>query len=238
MDSWQLPYFWQIVTVLGVTAVLYGSFQAGVSVLTSLSLHHLGFKRSHTSLLRLCASYVLGAFATSLTLIWALTYVLGLIQRPAPLVWAAISSYGVAVGIIVLLFYFRSGPGTMLWLPRGIADFLQTRAKKTGSAIESFSLGIMTSVAELPFIIAPLLIVSMLLRGQATINHTLGSLAFSVVATVPLTIILVLIGGGMKISRIQKWRETNKGFLQFTAGAGLIIVSIYLFVSYCVGPTV
>ncbi|MFS8120342.1 MAG: hypothetical protein ACMG55_17925, partial [Microcoleus sp.] len=85
---------------------------------------------------------------------------------------------------------------------------------------------------------APLLIVSMLLRGQATINHTLGSLAFSAVATVPLVIFLVLIGGGMKLSRIQKWRETNKGFLQFTAGAGLIIVSIYLFVSYCVGPTV
>jgi hypothetical protein len=41
----------------------------------------------------------------------------------------------------------------------------------------------------------------------------------------------VLIGSGHSLSRIQRWREANKHFLQFAAGAGLIVLGGYLYVN-------
>lgn len=237
MDTWQLPYLWHVIAILSATALLYGSFQAGVSVLTVLSSHQLGAQSSHKTLLRLCSRYILGALLTSAALVFSLTYLLGLVDRPSTILWAIICGYAAAIGVVVTFFYYRSGPGTLLWLPRGVANFLNERAKKTKSGVESFSLGVMTTLAELPFIIAPVAIVAMMFRGGATINRVIGELGFVMLAALPLVIILSLISGGVKISRIQKWREKNKGFLQVTAGLGLIVVSGYLYVSYCMGAT-
>ena len=40
-----------------------------------------------------------------------------------------------------------------------------------------------------------------------------------------------VIGGGKSISKVQRWREANKKFLQFTAGSALIVVSVFIYVS-------
>lgn len=234
--NWDLPLVWHIVAVLVAAALLHASFQVAVSVLTSLSARHLGFNGSHTSLLRLCASYVLGVFASVIALVLALAYIFqSLTSLSSSLLWASVSGYSAAIGVIVLLFYYREGRGTVLWLPRSIAKFLQNRTSKTSLSIESFSLGIMTVVAELPFILAPMAIVAMTLQGHTSGFRLLALAAYGIIAVLPLLLIVWLVGGGTKISRIQKWREANKGFLQFAAGAGLIVVSAYIFVTYCIG---
>ena len=41
----------------------------------------------------------------------------------------------------------------------------------------------------------------------------------------------MLIGGGHKLSRIQKWREDNKRFMQFAAGSALLVLGFYMYVN-------
>jgi hypothetical protein len=45
----------------------------------------------------------------------------------------------------------------------------------------------------------------------------------------------MLLGGGHSISEIQRWRETNKRFLQVVAGGGLIILGFFIFVYEVLG---
>jgi hypothetical protein len=40
----------------------------------------------------------------------------------------------------------------------------------------------------------------------------------------------ILIGSGHKLSAIQKWREDNKGFLQFAAGGALAVLGFFVYV--------
>jgi hypothetical protein len=39
------------------------------------------------------------------------------------------------------------------------------------------------------------------------------------------------------LSRIQRWREANKHFLQFAAGSGLLILGFFVYVNEFLGPT-
>lgn len=235
MDFWLSPTFWQVVVLVAAAGALHASFQLGVSVLTSLSAHSFGVKRTTNHLLGLGGSYILGTFTGVLLLELALTYLLGLVPEPASMLWAILCGIGAGVGVAVLLFYYRAGRGTMLWLPRSAAEYLMARIKLTKQAIEAFALGLITVVAELPFIIVPILIVAMLFRGHVISTSMLALLGYAVIATLPLLAVLCLIGSGKKLSAIQRWRETNKGFLQFSAGVGLIVVCLYLFSVYCLG---
>lgn len=233
--TWDSSLTWQVGSILIGSAVLHASFQVAISVLTSLSARHLGFNSSHTTLLKLTTSYMWGVAAAIVALLLSTTYLLSLPQLSTSLLWAIVAGYSAAIGVVVLLFYYRSGKGTALWLPREIATFLQKRVGKTNSMPESFALGLMTVVAELPFVIAPLAIAAMLLRGPSTVWHIVTIAAYTLITLLPLLYMITLVGGGIKLSRIQKWRETNKGFLQFAAGSGLIVVAGYVFVSYCLG---
>jgi cytochrome c biogenesis protein CcdA len=55
---------------------------------------------------------------------------------------------------------------------------------------------------------------------------------YCLVATLPLIIITLLLAGGHKLSRIQRWRESNKTFLQYTAGIGIIIAGLFVWVNF------
>jgi hypothetical protein len=42
--------------------------------------------------------------------------------------------------------------------------------------------------------------------------------------------IWVLVSGGHRMSELQKWRETNKHFLQFASGSALAILGVFVYV--------
>ena len=48
---------------------------------------------------------------------------------------------------------------------------------------------------------------------------------------VPLSFVAMLIERGVKISRLQYWREKHKRFLQFLAGSSLVVLALYLYVN-------
>lgn len=148
-----------------------------------------------------------------------------------PLVlWAVLCGAVVGVGISVWLFYFRDQKGTSLWLPRGLARYLSTRSKATTHAAEAFGLGLTSVITELIFIFAPLLVAALVLIRLSPELQLLGVLLYTFVSLAPLLLVWVLVSGGHTLARIQKWRESNKLFLQFAAGSGLFALGVYVYV--------
>lgn len=221
-----------VALILGIAvALVHATFQVGVSVLTLLSGHSLGAQKAHSRLLRLNGSYILGAFVMICLLLASLCYGLGLFDsESARLLWLAAAMVATLTGYTLSLVYYRRGKGTLLWLPRSIASYLALRAKMTTSSVEAAALGAMTVVAELPFALACLLVAALLVLQTPSEYQLYAVLGYAALVCLPLGIVTALLGAGHRLSTIQRWRETNKSFLQYSAGLGLIVVAFYIFV--------
>jgi hypothetical protein len=151
------------------------------------------------------------------------------------LAWASSCGLLIGLGVAVWAFYYRREHGTSLWLPRGIARYLSDRTKSTKQNAEAFGLGLSSVIAELLFILAPIL-VSALIIVQLTPSWQLAAIGlYTGISLLSLLIVNGLIGSGHKLSNIQKWRENNKRFLQFAGGSGLLVLGVYVYVEQIIG---
>ena len=223
----------QALIVIAAAGILHATFQLSVSVLTLLSGHTFGRTASKNKLLKLSSTYLLGSAVMTLLLVSFATLVAHNIfgVQAEPTVWAIVSGLVVGVGLSVWLFYFRRSSGTILWIPRQIAEYLHDRTKHTNSGVEAFALGTMTMIGELLFTAAPLTVASLTLIGLNPSWQLFGLGVYVVTSLLPLVAMWMLIGGGHKVSELQDWREKNKYFMQFVAGSGLIILGIYGFIN-------
>ncbi|NTW61313.1 hypothetical protein HGB24_01320 [Candidatus Saccharibacteria bacterium] len=219
--------------IVTLAALTHASFQLSVSVLSLLSGHSIGAKQSQAKLLRLTSSF-LGGVAIMTILILSFTS-LALIDLFGPTAPKAIWSIGcgllVGIALAVWLFYYRKEKGTSLWIPRDMASYLVKRTKATKISAEAFSLGLSSVVGEILFIIAPLFIAALALIRLSPNWQLIGIGIYTLVSMLPIIAIWILISGGHTIARIQKWREDNKYFLQFIAGAGLIVLSFFVYMN-------
>lgn len=220
-------------------ALIHASFQLSVSMLTLLSGHAIGAKTAHSKVLRLAGSFFIGVMVMTMLLV---SFVAFIFQHSfgstVPIMaWAVGCGLLLGLGIAVWAFYYRRGEGTSLWLPRGMAKYLGARAKATRHSAEAFSLGMSSVVAELIFVIAPVIIAALVLIRLAPLWQLVGIATYTLVSLLSLAIVNVLIGSGHRLSSIQKWREDNKRFLQFAAGSGLLILGFYVYVDQVVSST-
>ena len=220
--------------VVGFAALIHASFQLSVSVLTMLSSHTIGAKRSHAKLMRLTFSFIAGTKVMTLLLVSFLALILldifGSSQIPQ-IVWACACGLLVGLGIAVWMFYYRREKGTSLWIPRSFARHLSDRSKAAKTSAETFSLGLTGVISELLFIIGPMIITALVLVSLPTIWQLVGLAIYTVISTLSSVIVWGLIGGGHSLSRIQKWREENKQFLRFVGGAELLILGFFVYVN-------
>ena len=218
--------------IIALAALIHASFQLSVSMLTVMSGHALGRKTAHARLLRLSGSFILGVM---LMIVLLLCFIAMMLQNSLtsipPLFWAGAAGLSIGVGIAVWSFYYRHRrSGTVLWLPRPMASYLEKRARKTRYPAEAFTLGLGSVIGEILFAIAPLLIASLVLVTLPAPLQLGGLALYVIIASLPLFIIYLLIGGGHSLGKIQYWREANKRFLQFAAGSALLILGVYLYV--------
>jgi len=125
-----------------------------------------------------------------------------------------------------------------LWLPRGLARYLSDRTKATKQSAEAFGLGLSSVVAELLFVFVPILVSALVLIELSPAWQLAGIGLYTALSLAPLLAINAMIGSGHKISRIQRWREDNKRFLQFASGGGLLVLGFYVYVDQVLTPTV
>lgn len=218
--------------IIALAALIHASFQVSVSTLTLMSGHALGKKTAHGRLLRLVGGFIGGAAVITLLLLSTAAFLFAqLFPNGTPmLIWAMLCGSIIGVAISVWLYYYREQRGTSLWIPRGIADYLNDRSKATKRPAESFGLGIISVLSELLFVFAPIAVAALvLIRLNPTLQLT-GVALYVVISLLPLLVFGVLIGGGRTLARIQRWRESNKRFLQFSAGSALFMLGIYVYV--------
>jgi len=220
---------------LVVAALVQASFSLGVSMLTLLSGHLLSEEKSADRLNRLSAAYIFGAFLTILSSVIGATYIfLHINFANNQKFWSVLAGVAVGVGLAVLLFYYRWGKsrevGTRLWLPRATAEYLYARTKATHHSFEAFILGVASVVAELIFIFAPVLIAANLIANLSGDAQVGAIFLYVLIVILPLLVLFFANMRRAKISAFQKWRETNKKFLQIAAGLLLIILGFYLLI--------
>lgn len=220
--------------IVAFAALIHSSFQLSVSVLTLLSGHALGAKKSRARVLSLTTSYTTGAGVMTL-LVLSLTSLIFLhsFGTDVPLLaWTLVCGLVFGIGIAVWLFYYRRNTeGTELWIPRSFAKYLTTRSKKTQQSAEAFSLGLTTVISELVFIIPTVAIAALVLIGLPPVWQLVGIIIYTLISLFGLIVVWALIGRGKSLARIQRWRADNKRFLQFSAGSALIVLGFFLYVS-------
>lgn len=225
--------------IIAFAALIHASFQLSVSMLTLLSGHTIGRKAAHAKLLRLTWGFSLGAAVMTMLLISFTAYLLqqGFGGTVPPLAWAISCGLLLGLGVAVWTFYYRREKGTSLWLPRNMARYLGERTKATTRSAEAFGLGLSSVIAEFIFILAPMVISALVLIRLEPMWQIIGIATYTIVSLLSLFIVAGLVGSGHKLSRIQKWRENNKRFLQFAAGSGLIILGFYVYVDQIIATT-
>jgi hypothetical protein len=226
--------------IIAAAALIHASFQLSVSMLTLLSSHTIGAKRSHGRLLGLTGAFTLGVFIMTVLLISTISLFIqiGMSASSSMVVWIAACGLLFGLGVAVWIFYYRREQGTALWIPRQMARYLSDRTKATKQTGEAFGLGVSSVLAELLFIFAPILVSALVLAQLEPSAQLAGLAIYASLSLFPLMIVNGLIGSGHKISRIQRWREENKSFLQFIAGGGLVVLGFYLYVDRVLTPTV
>lgn len=226
--------------VVAFAGLIHASFQLSTSVLATLSGHAIGSKKSHARTMRLTSSFVFGAGLMTLLIVTFVAFVVSnSFGARVPLyVWSIAAGLLFGVGVAVWLFYYRKGEGTTLWIPRSLAHYLGDRTKSTKLSGESFGLGLVSVLSELIFIIGPVIITALVLVQLPNQWQLVGVALYTLISLLSLGIVWVLVGSGHSLSRVQKWREENKGFLQFAAGSGLIVLGFYVYVAQVITASV
>lgn len=217
--------------IVSLAALVHSSFQLSLSVLTLLSGHTLSAKKSHAKLLRSTASFIIGVFVmTSLMLsAWSLFIESTFDEQIPQIIWTLTCGLLIGVALAIWMFYYRQGKGTSLWIPRSFARYLVKRTTETRMSAEAFGLGVSSVIGETLFIIAPLTISALAIVTLPDTWRITGVAIYAIIATLPLGVVWMSIGGGHKISQIQSWREKNKHFMQFAAGAGLLVLAFFVY---------
>lgn len=225
--------------IIALAALIHASFQLSVSMLTLLSGHAIGKKTAHATLLRLTGGFSLGVAVMTMLLVSFAAFIFSSSfgSSVPPLAWAVSCGLLLGLGIAVWAFYYRREKGTSLWLPRGMARYLGDRTKATKQTAEAFGLGLSSVIGEFIFILAPIVMSALVLVQLDPAGQLIGIGLYTLVSLLSLLIVNVLIGSGHKLSRIQKWREDNKRFLQFAAGSGLIVLGFYVYVDQILSAT-
>lgn len=220
--------------IVAFAALIHASFQLSVSMFTLLSGHAIGAKTAHRKLVRLTSGFLLGAAIMTMLLLAFASFMLQNIfvsQTTPAIMWAICSGLLFGLGAAVWIFYYRKDVGTTLWLPRGIARYLSERTKATRQTAEAFSLGLSSVIGEIIFILAPLLVSALVLMRLEPLWQIAGIGLYTAISLLSLFIVYSLVGSGHTLGGIQKWRESNKRFLQFSAGSGLLVLGFYIYVT-------
>ena len=224
---------YEIGAIILLSAAIHASFGLSVSMLTLMSGHALGKRTASRRVLRLSSAFGLGTMTMIMLVVSLLAlFIANLFPEGTPqIVWSAVCGLMAGLGVAVWAFYYRHRQkGTVLWLPRSLANYLSSRSRATKDPAEAFGLGLSSVVAELLFTLAPMLLTALLLVRLDTPLQISGLILYSLIASLPLLIITMLVGGGHSLSKIQRWREQNKRFMQFAAGSALIILGGMLYV--------
>lgn len=228
-----------LILITALAGLIHAGFQLSVSALSLMSGHAITGKKSQARLITLMSAFIFGAATMTIMLLATVAFFVELALQAGvdyQLLWMITVGLSVTIGLAVWIFYYSKGPGTSLWLPRRLATYITQRAKKTKNSGEAFTLGLVSILVEIVFIVTPLLAASLAILQLAPLMQLGSIFIYTLISLISLLIVWAMIGSGHSLSKIQQWREKNKRFLQFISGAALIILGIYIYTNEIVTP--
>lgn len=135
----------------------------------------------------------------------------------------------IAIAVIIWSFYYKRGKSTELWLPRSVANYIDRRAKQTESNTEAFSLGVLTSLAEMPFTLVLMVVAANSILKLPIFWQLIAVVVYTVIAILPPTILRFAVRRGESIANIQRWRVKHKLFMRVLSGVGFLVLGLFLF---------
>jgi cytochrome c biogenesis protein CcdA len=179
----------------------------------------MGQGGSTKHLLKTGGAYIFAIFITYLLAGLGLVYFFAAI----PIVIAEYLS--IAVGGLVLLAalleikdYFWYGKGFSLQIPKVFADKIHTYSTGKTTTIGVMLLGAFVAAVELPCTGAPYLAIITILRIDFNLAAFALMVLYNLIFVAPLIIILAMVAGGTKISKVSKWKENGKGTMRLLMG--------------------
>lgn len=134
-----------------------------------------------------------------------------------------------ALALIVWTLYYKRGKSTELWLPRTVARFIDKRAKETNSKTEAFSLGVLTSLAEMPFTLVLFIVAANSILKLSGLWQISAVVIYTMFTLLPPIILRIAVRRGETIANIQRWRVQHKTFMRVISGVGFLILGMFLF---------
>lgn len=222
---------------IALAGCIHASFQLSISTLTLLGTHAVGAKVTKIRLLKLIGGFALGTVLMTLLIVsCSALWLQAAFGTTVPsLAWTTMCGFLLGLSFAVWIFYYRREPGTSLWLPRGMARYILQRTKATKVTSEAFALGMASVVAELLFIAGPIIVTALILIELPPLWQLVGIAIYGLTSLLPFLFVTAKVAAGHNIAAIQRWRANNKGFLQFIAGCGLIVLAFCLYVNQVTG---
>lgn len=213
-----------------MAAVIHATLQLGLGALLLLYHASLG-KHVKKKTRNLVDSYISGIGMTVFLLLCTFCFVLDRYFGKPLYAEELMIIVGmlVALAIAAWAIYYRRGRSTELWLPRTVAKFIDRRAKATSSNTEAFSLGLLTSLAEMPFTLVLAVVAANSVLSLPPAHQMLAIVLYTVVSIVPLVVMRVVIRRGRTVVDVQRWRVKNKTFLRLLTGAGFLVLAFFVF---------
>lgn len=135
----------------------------------------------------------------------------------------------IALAIAAWAFYYRRGKSTELWLPRTVARFIDKRAKATNSNTEAFSLGVLTSLAEMPWTMVLFVVAANSIIVLPAAYQLLAVALYTIIAIIPPVVLRLAIRHGQTVVDIQRWRVKHKNFMRMITGVGFLVLGFFIF---------
>ena len=215
------------------TIVLAGIVQASLQLSLGglILLYHASMGRHRRRKTRsLTRHYILGAGVISFLMVCALAFMISSLFNGALKTEYLIICVGVflASALVMWLFYYRRGRNTELWLPRSFTRFIQRRAKTTNDNVEAFSLGMLSSFAEMPLSIALYFVVANCILNLSAQYQIIAVIGYTIMSIIPLLVLKLRVRTGQNVVEVQKWRVRNKAFARIISGSGFLVLAAFV----------
>ncbi|MBR6961812.1 sulfite exporter TauE/SafE family protein [Candidatus Saccharibacteria bacterium] len=218
-----------VATIL-LAGLAQASLQLGLGGLILLYHNSLGrHRRRRTSYL--ARNYILGTGAITFLVVAAFCFLIGNFFNGALTTeWLVIALGALgACAIVMWLLYYRRGKGsTELWLPKSITRFIRKKARQTNDGVEAFSLGLLSSFAEMPISIALFFVVANAILNLSSAWQVLGVVAYTLISIIPMVILQFRIQAGRTAVEAQQWRLKNKAFLKIISGSSFLTLALFV----------
>jgi len=218
------------IAIIFLAGLIQSSLQLSFGAL--ILLYHSSISKHYKKTTRrLSRSYVIGCGVMSFLSVGCTAFLISVLNQGAMSTRGLIILIGalLASALIMWFFYFRKGDRTELWLPRSFARFISGRARKTNDPIEAFSLGVVSSFAEMPISIALYIVSANAILQLSGSLQIIGLVVFALLAIMPLVVLKIRMKTGRNVVDIQRWRVANKAFLKVISGIGFITLATTIF---------